>query len=100
MQYKGYKYQVVQTSDPTKWQSTVDLGDGSTMTGSGYSRTAAIGFAQRCIDRTNLALNSSQKSPTFRCVGAGARLRPALRFSVSENWCSSSAVFIAVAASL
>jgi hypothetical protein len=81
MQYKGYKYQVVQTSDPTKWQWTVDLGDGSTMTGSGYSRTAAIGFAQKCIDRcidtANVTLVSSQQArrsnklaPAHECCSA------------------------------
>jgi hypothetical protein len=33
MQYKGIQYQVVQTPDATKWQWTVDLGDGGTKTG-------------------------------------------------------------------
>jgi len=70
MEYRGYKYQVIETSEPTKWQWTVDLGDGGTKTGSGYTRTAAVGFAQRCIDRcigtANVALVSSHQRPTFQ----------------------------------
>jgi hypothetical protein len=70
MEYRGYKYQVVETSEPTKWRWTVDLGDEGTKTGSGYTRTAAVGFAQRCIDRSidtvNVAPVSSQQRPTFQ----------------------------------
>jgi hypothetical protein len=50
MEYKGVEYQVVQTTDPTGWKWTVELGREQTRTGSGRSRTAAIGLAQITID--------------------------------------------------
>jgi hypothetical protein len=50
MEYKGVEYQIVQTTDPTGWKWTVMLGREQTRTGSGHSRTAAIGLAQIAID--------------------------------------------------
>lgn len=70
MEYRGYKYQVVETSEPTKWRWTVDSGDEGTKTGSGYTRSAAVGFAQSCIDRSidtvNVVPVSSQERSTLQ----------------------------------
>jgi hypothetical protein len=51
MQYRNVEYQVVQTSSPTGWKWTVQLDGRQSRTGAGFSRTHAIGLAQRVIDK-------------------------------------------------
>jgi hypothetical protein len=51
MRYRDTEYQVVETSSPTDWKWTVQVDDERTRTGSGISRTHAIGLAQRAIDK-------------------------------------------------
>ena len=51
MRYRDTEYQVVQTAAPTGWKWTVQLNDERIRMGSGYSRTHAIGLAQRAIDK-------------------------------------------------
>src|ERR1700730_6686778 len=77
MEYKGVEYQVVQTTDPTGWKWTVELGREQTRTGSGRSRTAAIGLAQITIDE------AIKKGSPINSTGliAQARMRAVLRHS-------------------
>jgi hypothetical protein len=51
MQYRDTEYDVVQTASPTGWQWTVQLDQNRTKTGSSFRRAAAIGLAQRAIDK-------------------------------------------------
>ena len=51
MQYRNTEYHVVQTANPTGWKWTVHAPGRRVRTGSSYSRTSAIGLAQRAIDK-------------------------------------------------
>jgi hypothetical protein len=51
MKYRAIEYQVVEIANPTGWKWTVHLDEERTRTGSGFSRSQAIGLAQRAIDK-------------------------------------------------
>jgi hypothetical protein len=51
MRYRDTEYQVVQTLNPTGFRWTVHLDENRTKIGAGFSRTQAIGLAQRAIDK-------------------------------------------------
>jgi hypothetical protein len=51
MEYKGFKYTVVQTANPTGWKWTVWLDERRTKTGTAFSRALAMTFAQQAIER-------------------------------------------------
>jgi hypothetical protein len=51
MQYRDIEYQVIETANPIGWKWTVRLDEKRTRTGSGFSRSQAIGLAQRAIDK-------------------------------------------------
>jgi hypothetical protein len=60
MRYRDIEYQVVETVSPTAWKWTVLLDGAPTRTGSGTTRTHAIGLAQRAIDKVLSAVPTSQ----------------------------------------
>jgi hypothetical protein len=51
MEYKGFKYTVVQTANPTGWKWTVWLDEGRSKMGNAFSRASAITFAQHAIEK-------------------------------------------------
>jgi len=69
MEYKGFKYTVVQTANPTGWKWTVWLDERRTKIGTAFSRASAITFAQHAIEKiikrsggTDSMLNSNARS--------------------------------------
>jgi hypothetical protein len=61
MQYRNTEYQVLQTSNPTGWKWTVQLDESRIRTGEGFSRTHAIGLAQRAIDKALKGTNPTSE---------------------------------------
>jgi hypothetical protein len=51
MEYKGFKYTVVQTANPTGWKWTVWLDERRSKMGNAFSRASAITFAQHAIEK-------------------------------------------------
>jgi hypothetical protein len=51
MEYKGIRYDVLQTANPTGWKWTVWLDERRTKTGVCFSRATAIIFAEHAIEK-------------------------------------------------
>jgi len=51
MEYKGIRYDVLQTANPTGWKWTVWLDERRTKSGVSFSRATAILFAEHAIEK-------------------------------------------------
>jgi hypothetical protein len=62
MEYKGFKYTVVQTANPTGWKWTVWLDERRTKMGTAFSRASAVTFAQHAIEKI---IKKSGRTPSM-----------------------------------
>jgi hypothetical protein len=71
MEYKGFKYTVVQTANPTGWKWTVWLDERRSKMGNAFSRASAITFAQHAIEKIIKKSTQTGSMPNISNARAG-----------------------------